>query len=618
MQTENKVLAFSSLLPEDCNTSRESAQENENIFDCIGDLLFVIDQKHVIIKVNKSACEALKKKPEELIGKHCYEIVHGMNKPWSNCPAIKTFETKQTATEEIIDPNVGLPLLVTTSPILDGQGEVAKVIHIAKDITETKLAEMELHIAANLFDAASDSILVHDLDGRLVYFNGAAYKTRGYTREEFQGLSIQDLEVPENPRFFGTHLKELLDKGEATFETVNLHKDKKLIPVEIHTQIIESDGRKLVLSVARDISKRKEAELKLKESEEKHRILLNEANVLVQSVDANGRFSFVNEEWKKVLGFASSDLEKITITDLVRKDHQQHFMKVFNDVVRGACVRDVETVFVSKEGREIAVSGNVCPIIKDGTFISTVAFFVDITERKINEEKLRESSRRIEIMNEKLRVIGGLTRHDVRNKLSAVTGYAYILKKRHKDLADVVDGLSRMEQAVAESMKIFDFAKMYEQIGVEELTYINVGEKVDEAISLFSGPLPTIINGCKGLTVLADSFLRQLFFNFIDNSRKYGKKITTIRVSFGRDEQSNLKLTYEDDGVGVPFESKKSLFKEGFSTGGSTGYGLFLTRKMMDVYGWQIQENGIPGEGAKFTITIPKLNKSGKENYQTK
>jgi hypothetical protein len=63
-------------------------------------------------------------------------------------------------------------------------------------------------------------------------------------------------------------------------------------------------------------------------------------------------------------------------------------------------------------------------------------------------------------MNEKLGVVGSLTRHDVRNKLSTVTGYAYLLKKKHMDEADIVDGLSKMEQAVAESVKIFDFAKM--------------------------------------------------------------------------------------------------------------------------------------------------------------
>jgi signal transduction histidine kinase len=75
-------------------------------------------------------------------------------------------------------------------------------------------------------------------------------------------------------------------------------------------------------------------------------------------------------------------------------------------------------------------------------------------------------------------------------------------------------------------------------------------------------------------------------------------------------------LVYEDDGVGVPFENKQHLFKEGFSTGGSTGFGLFLTKKMIEVYSWTIIEEGEPGKGAKFTITIPKLNKNGKENYQ--
>ena len=206
---------------------KAKSDEIRGIIDGVGDLLFVMDKNRVITKVNKATCDAFKKKPEELIGKYCYEIVHGTNCPWSNCPATKTFETKQTVTEEINDPNLGIPLLVTTSPILDEQGEVAQVIHIAKDITNMKLAEMEMHFSANLFDATSDSILVHDLDGRLVYFNEAAYKTRGYTRDEFQALTIQDLEVPDNPRFFGARMSELLEKGEATFEAVNLRKDNK-------------------------------------------------------------------------------------------------------------------------------------------------------------------------------------------------------------------------------------------------------------------------------------------------------------------------------------------------------------------------------------------------------
>ena len=858
---------------------KAKSKEIRGIIDGIGDLLFVMDKNRVITKVNKATCDAFRKEPEELIGRHCYEIVHGTKAPWCNCPATKTFETKQIVTEEVNDPNLGIPLLVTTSPILNDRGEITQVIHIAKDITTLKLAEMEMHISANLFDAASDSIMVHDLDGKLLYFNEAAHKTRGYTKEEFQALSIQDLEAPSKSEFFGSQMKELLDNGEATFEAANLCKDKTVIPVEIHAQVIEFDDQNLVLREARDISERKAAEEKLwesqekyettfessmdalmlldekgffdcntatlslfgytsveeftknhpadlsptlqpdgsfslelannhikkalytgkdsffwvhkrtdgttfpadvlltrlhlnnrdvlqatvrdvtelkkaqdeqsrllhdmgervkelnciygiskifeksdvvlknalietvkllplamqypdiacakilvenqtfstknfnetqwilqsdvnvngkrtgfveinyleerpavgegpftieernlidvvaerlgktierkqaetdlKQAEEKHRTLLTAANVLVQSVDAEGKFVFVNEEWKKTLGYTDIDLEGITIMNTIQKDHLQYCMNVFKQVMNGTCIRDVETVFVTKIGKEIVVSGNACPIFKDGEFVSTVAFFVDITERKKNEKKLEESNQRIELMNEKLRVVGSLTRHDVRNKLSAVTGYAYLLKKKHADQADIMEGLSKMEQAVKETVRIFEFAKMYEQLGAEELTYIDVEAKLNEATTLFSGSLAKIINECHGLTVLADSFLRQLFYNFIDNTRKYGQKTTTIKVHCEKTSQDSLKLVYEDDGVGISTENKPKLFSEGFSTGGSTGFGLFLTKKMIDVYGWGIEENGEPSKGAKFTITIPKLNKSGKENYQT-
>lgn len=94
-----------------------------------------------------------------------------------------------------------------------------------------------------------------------------------------------------------------------------------------------------------------------------------------------------------------------------------------------------------------------------------------------------------------------------------------------------------------------------------------------------------------------------------------GKKTTDINIHYEVTEKDSLKLIYEDNGVGVSLENKPRLFTEGFSTGCSTGFGLFLTKKMIDVYGWEIEETGEPGKGAKFSITIPKLNKNGQENF---
>jgi PAS domain S-box-containing protein len=113
-----------------------------------------------------------------------------------------------------------------------------------------------------------------------------------------------------------------------------------------------------------------------------------------------------------------------------------------------------------KEHNKIYVEISAYPFLEDNGVVTKVVHVArNITERKMFEEKLKENSQRIELINEKLRVVGGLTRHDVRNKLSAITGYAYLLKKKHPDQADIVEGLGKMEQAVKESMRIFEFAK---------------------------------------------------------------------------------------------------------------------------------------------------------------
>jgi transcriptional regulator with PAS, ATPase and Fis domain len=105
--------------------SKHQFSEIQEIFEGIADLVFVIDKNRCITKVNGATCEAFKKRPEDLIDKHCYEVVHGADCHLANCPATKIFETNQTITEEINDSKLGVPLLVTTLPILDVQGEVA-------------------------------------------------------------------------------------------------------------------------------------------------------------------------------------------------------------------------------------------------------------------------------------------------------------------------------------------------------------------------------------------------------------------------------------------------------------------------------------------------------------
>lgn len=229
--------------------------------------------------------------------------------------------------------------------------------------------------------------------------------------------------------------------------------------------------------------------------------------------------------------------------------------------------------------------------------------------------KIEQAQSEFKSMNEKLRVVGKLTRHDVRNKLSAVTGNVYLAKKKLDDDDETSKYLKEIESAVQQMERIFGFAETYEMLGVEELAHVNVENTLEEAVSLFSDLKGVkVVNDCRGLTVLADSLLRQVFYNLIDNSLKHGENVKKIKVYYEETDKSQLKLVYEDDGVGILNNEKLKLFNEGYGKG--TGYGLYLIQKICDEYGWTIRETGEQGKGAQFTITIPKMNRNRKENYQ--
>jgi signal transduction histidine kinase len=208
------------------------------------------------------------------------------------------------------------------------------------------------------------------------------------------------------------------------------------------------------------------------------------------------------------------------------------------------------------------------------------------------------------LVNEKLGVVGKFTRHDVRNKLSVVTGNIYLAKKLLPKDSAGEKYLSETESAIEQIEHIFEFAKIYEQLGVEELASVDVGKSFDYAVATTSdlGKIE-VMNECNDLSVLSDSLLGTLFYNLIDNTMRHGETVNRIRI-YHKTGKDGLKLIYEDDGVGIPAAEKELIFKEGH--GKNTGYGLYMIKKMCNVYGWTIQETGKQGNGAQFTITIPK------------
>jgi PAS domain S-box-containing protein len=591
---------------------------------------FVVSSEGKYIQVNNAATKLLLYSKNELLKMSIVDILFEKDMSLGLKQFATLRETGESRFEIALKRKDGEPVYVILNAIRLPDGNM---MAFCENITEQKKTESELKIERNalrqseaklssIVENSTDQIFM--LDENLTYLsvNKTLGDILGKTPQEIIGKSVNEIYPQETASKFSNNIKNVFETGKSMFMEEKMVAQGHELFISTSLNPVQDDKGKViaVTGIVRDITERKKAEEAIKFEAD----LLNQVGQAVIMVDNNKIIRFWNKVAEKLYGYSEEQALGHNVTALLGVASPKETDEVSRRLMAGESW-STETSAKNKDGSVVPVILNRTPIFKeDGEFSGVASITTEITLQKRTEadltfslESLSNSLSKIQELNEKLRVVGDLTRHDVRNKLSAVTGYAYILKKKHADEADVVDGLVRMEQAVKDSMKIFDFAKLYEQLGIEELTTVDVEAKINQAKALFSGSLPNIINECHGLTVLADSFLRQMFYNLIDNTRKYGQKTSIIRVHYKKTDQGNLELIYEDDGVGISAENKLKLFSEGFSTGGGTGFGLFLTKKMMDVYGWEIEENGEPGKGAKFIITIPKLSKNGKENYQT-
>jgi diguanylate cyclase (GGDEF)-like protein/PAS domain S-box-containing protein len=177
-----------------------------------------------------------------------------------------------------------------------------RIAEMERSEVEIKRVEEELKKKTQLLDAATDSIFVFDFDGNFIYLNEAAYKSRGYSKDELMGMNLRDLDVPGHVELSEQLIKNLMEKGEVTFESAHFCKDKSIMPIEVHARIIESDYKKMILSVARNISKRKRAEKALSWEVEVNTAMAELSRALLSPVSIEDISSLVLEYAKNLTG----------------------------------------------------------------------------------------------------------------------------------------------------------------------------------------------------------------------------------------------------------------------------------------------------------------------------
>ena len=164
--------------------------------------------------------------------------------------------------------------------------------------------------------------------------------------------------------------------------------------------------------------------------------------------------------------------------------------------------------------------------------------------------------------------------------------------------------IKKEQQAAITIEEQITFTRDYQNLGVSASAWQNVNASIRNAMVALPMRAVHIEPDPADPEVYADPLFEKVFYNLIDNALRYGgDQMKTIRVS-SQESDTSLAIVCEDDGVGITDEDKKKLFRKGF--GKHTGLGLFLSREILSITGITITENGEPGVGARFEITVPK------------
>jgi PAS domain S-box-containing protein len=610
-------------------TMWEREERLRAVFSSSPDAIAVSDLHGNIIDCSEAAWKMLGfSSMEELIGKSSFDFIAEKDRQEALENLTKTLEQGTARNVEYVLLNKNGEKFwgeLSASIVKDLLGNPVGFVGVIRDVSERKKAEQTLKESEekyrSLVELAPDGIVAVNVEGIVTSANRSFLRLLGYdSEEEIVGKPFTELKtsrVEDIPKFQEMFMSLMKGESPSPVEFLYVRRDGTIRWAEVHPGLLTKEGNPVGAQVImRDVTERKKVEKTLQESEERFKAIFEGANDGILAADTKTRrISFANPRICEITGYSSEELLKLGVGDINPKKDLPYVIDSFEKQRQGKVALSKDIPVLRKDGRVVYCDVSSKPM-KIGSQEYLVGFFRDVTEHRKAEEERREVMEKLQMMNEKLRVVGGLTRHDVNNKLAAITGNAYLARKKLPGNSEVLDYLKQIEASVKQTVQIFDFARAYEMLGVEELVHVDVEKSVNEAISLFPDLKDIkVMNDCHGLTVLADSLLRQLFYNLIDNSLKYGEKLSWTRVYY-EDKNDHLNLTYEDDGVGIPQAAKPKLFGEGYTTGKGSGYGLFLVKRMMEVYGWTIQETGTQGTGAQFTISIPRTNKEGKENYR--
>ncbi|MEM3796444.1 MAG: PAS domain-containing sensor histidine kinase [Archaeoglobaceae archaeon] len=326
-------------------------------------------------------------------------------------------------------------------------------------------------------------------------------------------------------------------------------------------------------------------------SEEFLKTILSSVAEVIIVVDMEGRITYASPQTLKIMGVKANELvgDKLWAIPTLRDPGRME--EFFIKLKLGKIYKKREIVEIQKGSEKAYLHIYATPLSDFSGFVFT---FRDVTP-------LVEAYQKIEGLNEVLRLMNKILRHDVLNKLAIVRGYLEIslenlekekIEKALKTLDEAVDVIERMRELeksiVSRETKVVKLREVVEKVA-ENVRKLGVEVEIQG-----------------DAMVLADDAIYSVIDNIMTNSVKHGE---ATKISVGIEKEGEFcKLTIADNGKGLPMQFADKLFTEGFSYGKSagTGLGLYIVKRVVERYGGSVRAYN--KGGAFFEILLRTKN----------
>jgi len=330
----------------------------------------------------------------------------------------------------------------------------------------------------------------------------------------------------------------------------------------------------------------------------------------------NGQFRLVNRQLAYISGYEEDELIGRPSLGFVLAEDRDIVRENALRMLKGECSLGYEFRIVTKQAKIKWVMETVAPVLYQRKR-ATLGSLIDVTERKLVEERLRQSTLETQRSNAELEQFAYVISHDLQEPLRMVSSYTQLLAKRYRNKLDAdadefisyaVEGAKRMQTLLHELLE-------YSRVGTrgKPFSLVNCEHVVDQAMA----NLKIAIEECGAMvsydvlpTVLGDEGqLVRLFQNLIGNAIKFRREEPLQVLISAQRRQHVVTFSVQDNGIGIDPQHSQSVFEifrrlhttEEYP---GTGMGLAICKKIVERHGGHISVQSQPGKGSTFYFTI--------------